>query len=390
MKELKKSKNKKNNHYRKSTKRRRNRKRSAFSTMLSIIIFIVLVLYYLGYLAPIIDKLYSFIDPLPNVEIKHFLEDEDISFHFMELGNKYTGDSIYIKAGETDILIDAGSRQDSSKTIANYVGTYCTDNKLEFVIATHYDQDHIAAFPSTRNNPGIFDRFECDTIIDAPKTNKTTAVYKNYCKYRDAKVSSGAKHFTALECYLENAEGAKRTYQLSENVTMEVLYNYYYENSSTSENNYSVCLLFRNGENSYLLTGDLEKEGEEKLIEYNQLPTVTMYKAGHHGSYTASSATLLDVIKPKIVCICCVCGTTEYTKNQDNTFPAVASLKNIIKYTKNIYVTSIATENGAESLNGTIVISSNKTSVAVNGLNNNTTLPETEWYKVYRKDKVEG
>ena len=34
----------------------------------------------------------------------------DLSIHFMELGNEYAGDSIYIKAGETDILIDAGSR----------------------------------------------------------------------------------------------------------------------------------------------------------------------------------------------------------------------------------------------------------------------------------------
>ena len=33
---------------------------------------------------------------------------EEVAINFMELGNKYTGDSTYIKAGDTDILIDAG------------------------------------------------------------------------------------------------------------------------------------------------------------------------------------------------------------------------------------------------------------------------------------------
>ena len=41
----------------------------------------------------------------------------DFQIHFLELGNIYAGDSIYIKAGENDILIDAGSRANSKDTI---------------------------------------------------------------------------------------------------------------------------------------------------------------------------------------------------------------------------------------------------------------------------------
>lgn len=33
----------------------------------------------------------------------------NLSIHFLELGNQYTGDCVYIKAGETDILIDAAA-----------------------------------------------------------------------------------------------------------------------------------------------------------------------------------------------------------------------------------------------------------------------------------------
>lgn len=49
----------------------------------------------------------------------------DLQIHFMELGNNYTGDSIYIKAGETDILIDAGSRANSTDATSEYIDTYC-------------------------------------------------------------------------------------------------------------------------------------------------------------------------------------------------------------------------------------------------------------------------
>ena len=70
----------------------------------------------------------------------------DLSIHFLELGNKYTGDCTLIKCGNTEVLIDAGSRTDSAVTIKNYVDKYCTDGILEYVIATHAHQDHIAGF----------------------------------------------------------------------------------------------------------------------------------------------------------------------------------------------------------------------------------------------------
>ena len=58
----------------------------------------------------------------------------DLSVHFLELGNKYAGDCIYIKANDNDILIDAGSRQNSATTIINYVNKYCQSRlKLRFL-----------------------------------------------------------------------------------------------------------------------------------------------------------------------------------------------------------------------------------------------------------------
>ena len=315
----------------------------------------------------------------------------DLQIHFMELGNKYTGDSIYIKAGDTDILIDAGSRASSTNTTAEYIDQYCTDGVLEYVIATHADQDHIAGFAGSKESPSIFERYECETIIDFALTDKTTETYRTYVEKRDAEVAAGAKHYTALQCWNET-DGAKRVYELSRGIEMEILYNYFYENRSEDENNYSVCLMINQGDKHFLFTGDLEEEGEEYLVEYNQLPEVELFKAGHHGSKTSSNDCLLSVIKPKIVCVCCCAGTDEYTDNVENQFPTQAMIDRVAKYTDQVYVTSLGDESAPEgyvSMNGNIVVTSDRKAVTVNGSNNNTLLKDTAWFQSFRKTPAE-
>lgn len=310
----------------------------------------------------------------------------DLSFHFMELGNKYAGDSIYIKAGDTDILIDAGSRASSTETTSAYIDQYCTDGVLEYVIATHADQDHIAGFAGSSSSPSIFERYECEVIIDFPLTDKDSQTYANYVAKRDAEVEAGAVHYTALECY-NNENGAQRVYSLSDGVEMEILYNYFYENRSADENNYSVCLLFNQGDKHFLFTGDLEEAGEEYLVQYNDLPEVELFKAGHHGSKTSSNDCLLSVIKPKIVCVCCCAGTDEYTDTPANQFPTQDMIDRVAKYTDRVYVTSLgdeSAENGFVSMNGNIVVTSNRSGVSVRCSNNDTPLKDTDWFKANR------
>lgn len=316
---------------------------------------------------------------------------DEFQMHFLELGNKYTGDSTYIKVGEIDILVDAGSRKSSATTIKQYVDQYCTDGKLEYVIATHAHQDHIAGFVGTSSIPGIFDYYECETIIDFPLTNATSQVYNNYVSKREAEVNGGAKHYTALECY-NNENGAKRIYEIGDGITMEILYNYFYDHETSDENDYSVCVLLNDGVNNYLFTGDLEAEGEEKLIEYNDLPKCKVFKAGHHGSPTSSREELLEVIEPEIVCVCCCTGSDEYTSNNANMFPSQAFINRVAKYTDLIYATTIVSGNkeGFESLNGDIVVSLTDGVVTVNCSNNNTILKDTDWFKENRTWPADG
>ena len=368
-----------------------------------------------------------FLHPEQNEEHYHphtgddgYVEDivyDDFQIHFMMLGNDKAGDSVYIKAGDTDILIDAGSRSASSTTTVPYMQNYVKDNKLEYVIATHGDQDHIEAFPK------ILETFDAGIIIRNQYSNKTTAGYNKMLQAFQSQVDNkGAKSYFASQCFDEEA-GAKRVYQLSDNVTMEIIYNYYYWNKSGDENNYSVCTMFTYNCNDearhFFFTGDLEEDGEKKMAKYydgstkeKTLPKVDLFKAGHHGSKTSSNDCLLDIIQPKMCVVCCCCGTDEYTGITDNQFPTQAFINRIAKWTDRVYATTvyesfeIATANettdskgnpvsdktgvaiggqyvhssGFKALNGNIVISCNGTDVGIWASNNLTKLKDSEWF----------
>ena len=324
----------------------------------------------------------------------------DLSIHFLELGNQYAGDCIYIKANDNDILIDAGSRQNSATTIINYVNNYCEDKKLEYLVATHAHQDHIAAFHSTSKRDGIFKAYEVENIIDFGEASKygigntsytENSVYGKYIKERDDEIEAGAKYFPVSDY---NQADFQKVFDLGNGITLTILDNHYYYKSTSDENNYSVCLLISQGSNHILLTGDLEKEGEEYLVEKNELPECVLFKAGHHGSKTSSTDALLNVIKPKNVVFTCCAGATEYTTNHANTFPTQDAIARIAKHTKNCYVTTICTNTKTEldneifdkfeSMNGDIIFTSNKNGYSINCTNNNTLLKDTQWFKDFR------
>lgn len=333
----------------------------------------------------------------------------DLTVHFVELGNKYTGDCTYIKVGENvDILIDCGSRSSSIPTVVNYLNNYVKDNTLEYVIITHAHQDHYAGFATGSNVKSIFEYFDCKTIIDFPKTNKEgKTLYEKYVAKRDAEIELGAKHYTALECY--NAQtpaqnGAARNFELSDGVSLEILYHEFYETETSNENDYSVaCMINQEQTNGsfrrFLFTGDLDADGETSLkdryiIDHpentygeNGNFKVQLYKAGHHGSGTSSNADFLEVFRPEICCVCCCAGSPEYTKTSANQFPTQEFINRISVYTQKVYVTTLCLDYDAGkfvSMNGNIAVCSLASEVKVKCSNNDTLLKDTEWFKQNR------
>lgn len=341
-----------------------------------------------SYLIPATVKSQSQTTLVGELNPSQILSDE-LSIHFLELGNKYTGDCSLIKVGNTEVLIDAGSKASSIPTIKNYINQYCTDGKLEYVVVTHAHEDHYAGFATSESVESIFDIYECKTIIEFAKTNKdeTKKMHANYIRERNDEVSNGAVCYTALDC-VEEQNGASKSFDLGNNVKMEILDSYFYRNEAETENDYSVCLqINQNNEKFYLFTGDLEEDGESYLVDMNpNLGHVELYKAGHHGSKTSSSEKLIKKITPARVCVCCCCGSSEYTSKNENQFPTQAFIDRVAPHTTQVFVTSLCVDykqNSFTSMNGNIVVRCNA-EIVVACSNNTTLLKDTDWFKQNR------
>ena len=352
-------------------------KKHPFLAFIALLLAVACVGVYLHWNRTVTISFLQGIIPQKELETPVYTDDE-LQIHFLQLGNSSPGDSTLLKVGNVEVLIDAGSTGSSAATIVPYIQEYCTDGVLEYVIATHADTDHIAAFAGTSKIDGIFESFVCQTIIDFPLTDKTTDVYQGYVTAREAEVAAGATHYTALECW-NNANGAKRSYTLADGITMNFLYQKFYEEKSSHENNYSVCTLFTQGNNNYLFTGDLEFDGEESLIENNDLPKCKLFKAGHHGSATSSTENLLAEVQPEIVVVNC-CSGGKYD------FPRQEFIDRIAIHTQKVYVTTVIADNadGFAPMNGNIVVKSKGGEVTVECSNNQILLKDTDWFKANR------
>ena len=390
-----------------------------FLTILILLVIVIAVcacLYFFVFKEEVDNFLHGLKDPtdsahsggadLVDGDLKE-ISSADLSIHFIAPAVKASGDCTLIKVGDTEVLIDAGPTQGNVTEIKDYLSDYCTDGVIEYVIATHADTDHIAGLVGNSVQGaynGILYSYKIGTIIQFDRTNNeketpsgNPTLYARYCTAVEYAVSQGAAVYTGLQCW-NQTDGAKRTYFLdsAQTISMNILYNYFYENDDGDENNYSVCMLLsqklKEETNHYLFTGDLEEEGEERLVQNNQLPHVVLYKAGHHGSKTSSTNSLLQAITPEYISVCCCAGYNEYGAAEENIFPTQAFIDRAGRYTNKIYVTIMWDEetNGHKDMNGDIVFYYGKSETEEEKMlkiwcsNNTTILKDTEWFKKNR------
>ena len=341
---------------------------------------------------------------------------DSISFHFLTLGNGNSGDSIYIKAGDNDILIDAGSKSGSATYICNALKEYVTDGKLEYVITTHAHSDHYTGMFGNKDSSasngytGVLYQYKVGQIIDfaymakattessgktvlvhndsnltADKFSSTSEPYK-YITARNFAVSQGAK-WNPIDTLTK--KGSNYSISLGNNLSMEFLYQGYYDTGNKStENNNSVVTLFHQGDSEFLFTGDLEEDGVESLLENNpSLGHVKLFKAGHHGSINANPDSLYQKITPETVVISASCGVSEYTVDGDNVMPYQSTIDIIAKYTTNVFATTYGDFSGTKGkindygdLNGRVNLTYTEDKAYVYNGNNDTILKDSAWF----------
>ena len=80
-----------------------------------------------------------------------------------------------------------------------------------------------------------------------------------------------------------------------------------YDLSVLSPGKYSnYFTLFTAGDFRFLDTGDAEADVEQRLVDtYGPTLHATLFKAGHHGSYTSNSLTFMQAVRPEAVAVSC-------------------------------------------------------------------------------------
>ena len=185
-------------------------------------------------------------------------------------------DSSLIMANDKTMLIDAGNNEDG-KNIAKYIHELGI-NKIDYVVGTHSDEDHIGGLDD------IIDSFEIGKIFMS-KNGTEKVNYQNVIKAANKK---------NIEVVQPN-RGDKFTFESDDPKTeaeFEVMLAL--SGEDISSNNSSIVLKLQYGNTSYLFMGDAEKVAESTRT----WPQVDVLKVGHHGSNTSSSDDFLKQVKP--------------------------------------------------------------------------------------------
>lgn len=245
------------------------------------------LLYYLPRFSKVISKMILiilvmvnifFLSSLDDVEL---LPDNSLSVFMIDVGQ---GDSFLIKFpnGKT-ALIDAGNVTitfDNGERVITPLLEFLGVNKIDYGIVSHIDSDHYAGFVSLVLNGLIGEIYKPE--IDSSLSKDVR--FEEFLRENNVPIN----YFS------------ERNMQIG-NVMLYFLYDKRVESiAGESTNNRSGIMKLVYGDNSFLFTGDAEKNIEKIYADkYRRFLDSNVLKAGHHGSKTSSSELFLDYVTPQ-------------------------------------------------------------------------------------------
>ncbi len=212
---------------------------------------------------------------------KWAVEKYNLDILYLNVGQ---GDAIIIQfpGGET-MLIDGSYRyheRDMGKMVILPATRYLGIKRFDYLVMTHPHNDHIGGLIS------VIESFEVSEIWDI-KSSYNSRAYNTIhdlistrdivCKYPANGDIFRIDDQTAIQIFCP----PRRQKLIGNNI-----------------NNNSIVFRLIYGDMKFLFTGDLEYEGEQRLMEMNSGFRSAVLKVAHHGSITSTSPAFLDAVSP--------------------------------------------------------------------------------------------
>jgi len=203
---------------------------------------------------------------------------ERLSVTFLDVGQ---GDAILIEGpGGQRILVDGGPGGDAlSGALGRQLPFH--DRRIDLVVVTHPQADHVGGLPEALGS------YDVGAVLDSAFEGESPF----YEAFVDAMEDAGVPRYVA-------ARG--QTIDLGSGARIEVIGPDGALGPGADPNDASTVLRVAMGEVSFLLTGDIEADGEAALVRSGAELRATVLKVAHHGSSTSTTAAFLSRVSPAI------------------------------------------------------------------------------------------
>lgn len=210
------------------------------------------------------------------------LPDDNLHASFLDIGQ---GDAALFQKGSRQVLIDGGP---DGKRLLVALGKEMPfwDRTIELVIITHPDADHYIGLIEVLKRYGVKRVLYSDTPSDSSSYQELLRLIRE----------------KGIE--LADAEAGQRI-ALDPMVMISVLNPLTPRLSGTDadDNNNGVAAMVEMGSISFLMTADLEWQGEGELVARRTELAATVLKVGHHGSKTSTGELFLNMVNPRLAVI---------------------------------------------------------------------------------------
>jgi competence protein ComEC len=233
------------------------------------------------------------------------MPDSRLHVSFLDVGE---GDAVLIQAAGQNILVDGGlSPQVVCHAISNKLPFW--NREIDLIILSHPHLDHLSGLVE------VLKRYQVKGVL-APNLYTENPLFQEWLAVIKSK-----------NIPISYADRGQRI-ALNNGAAIEIL-NPVFSNTPGDDSVFEsqgIVLKVTQGQHSFLLTADIDKETELQLLQARQDMKCTILKAAHHGSYSSTSSEFLSASQPQYAVI---------SSGADNTFghPSPAVLQRLSNQT---------------------------------------------------------